>query len=73
MTTTKTFIFALAQFTQAGKDLLLYAQRHPALFALCSLTIAAGIVTIIVPLAIGFSSAGPITGEFPQPRTGLLF
>lgn len=63
MTETKTFKFGLDQFTDAGKALLKYAEQHPTEFGICCLGIAAGLVTIIVPLAMGFSAAGPVIGE----------
>lgn len=67
VTKTNTFVFALDQFTEAGRALLLYAEQHPVQFALFSLMIVAGLVTIIVPLAMGFSAAGPVAGELLCP------
>lgn len=64
---TTTFIFPLAQFTDAGRALLNFVQRHPTQFAICSLVIAAGLATIIVPHAIGFGAAGIIIGEMLPP------
>ncbi|KAL0635417.1 hypothetical protein Q9L58_005625 [Maublancomyces gigas] len=42
--------------------LLVYAERHPARFALSSVAIVAGLVAIIVPLALGFGGVGPVAG-----------
>lgn len=67
MLESNTFVFSLDQFTAAGKALLAYAERHPARFALSSVAIAAGLVTIIVPLALGFGGVGPVAGEFLYP------
>lgn len=64
MTETQTFTLPLDQFTEAGKALLTYAQHHPTEFAVCSLVITAGVVTIVVPLGMGFGATGPVGGEF---------
>lgn len=72
MTETKTFKFTLDQFTDAGKALLKYAEQHPTEFGLCCLGIAAGLVTIIVSLVMGFSAAGPVIGEL-QNRSHISF
>lgn len=42
--------------------LLMYAEEHPVEFAIFSLVVVAGVVTIVVPLAIGFGAAGPVAG-----------
>lgn len=67
MLESNTFGFALDEFTAAGKALLAYAERHPAHFALSSFAIVAGLVTIIVPLALGFGGVAPLAGEFLYP------
>lgn len=64
MTETKTHTLELDQFPDSGKALLNYAQQNPAAFGLSCLAITAGVVTITVPLTIGFGAAGPVAGEF---------
>lgn len=64
MTETQTFTLPLDQFTEASMALLTYAQLRPTEFAVCSIAITAGVVTIVVPLAIGFAATGPVGGEF---------
>lgn len=56
------FYFALDQFNAAGRALLMFAEQHPHLFRLSLLMIVAGLVTIIVPIALGFSATGPVAG-----------
>lgn len=63
MTEIKTHTLALNQFDESGKALLTYAQQHPTTFGLSCLAITAGVVTIIVPLAIGLGAAGTVAGE----------
>lgn len=63
MANTNTFTLPFDQFTDSGKALLLHVQQHPALFGLSGLAISAGLVTAIVPRAIGFSAKGPVAGE----------
>ena len=58
----KTFEFAIDQLEQAGRDLLEFAQKNPVVFSLSVITIAAGVATIVVPIAVGFGPLGPIAG-----------
>lgn len=62
MSATNVFTFELHQLTQPGKDLLAFAQKHPVLFGLLSVVIVAGIVTIVVPLTVGFGGTGVLAG-----------
>lgn len=55
--------FPLDQFTDVGEALLLFAQYQPALFGLSFVAITAGLVTITVPVAIGFSTVGTVAGK----------
>lgn len=64
---TNTFYFILAQFTKVGQALLMFAKLHPALFGLFLVMIAAGLATIVVPVAYGFGASGPVAGEFLCP------
>lgn len=73
MSESNTFVFPLDQFTETGKSLLLTAQQNPPAFGLSSvviavagLTIVGGLVTLIVPIAVGFSAAGPVAGKLDQ-------
>lgn len=63
MAETRSYKFPLNQFTAAGKALIMYAEHHPAEFAILSLVIVAGVVIIVVPIAIGFGAAGPVAGQ----------
>lgn len=71
MANTNTFTFPYDQFTDSGKALLSHVQQHPALFGLSGLAITAGLVTAIVPIAIGFSAIGPVAGEFMRSVEGV--
>lgn len=62
MSAVKAYTFSLNQLSQSGKDLIAYAQKDPASFGVCSILITAGLVTIIVPLAMGFTATGPGAG-----------
>lgn len=59
-----TFKFAIDQLEQSGRDLLEFAEKNPVVFSLGAITIAAGVATIVVPIAVGFGAAGPIAGMF---------
>jgi hypothetical protein len=63
MPATKTYTLPLHQFPQAGRDLLAYAQKHPTLFGISVILIAAGTVTIVVPIALGFTASGVAAGK----------
>lgn len=62
MSDLKTYTLPLDQFSQAGRDLLAFAQNHPALFGILTVAIVAGLVTIIVFLALGFTPVGVAAG-----------
>ncbi|KAH8148021.1 uncharacterized protein LAJ45_07785 [Morchella importuna] len=60
---TKIHKIALHQLEEKGRMLIEYAQEHPIQFGLISITIVAGVAIITVPLALGFSSTGPVAGS----------
>lgn len=60
---TKIHKIALHQLEEKGRKLIEYAQEHPLQFGLISITIVAGVAIITVPLALGFSSTGPVAGK----------
>ncbi|KAH0610131.1 uncharacterized protein H6S33_012677 [Morchella sextelata] len=60
---TKIHKIALHQLEEKGRKLIEYAQEHPLQFGLISITIVAGVAIITVPLALGFSSTGPVAGS----------
>lgn len=62
----KTFEFAIDQLTQAGNDLLQFAQENPVVLGLSTVTIAGGVATIVVPIAVGFAPVGLVAGMYKR-------
>lgn len=58
-----TIEYSIDKLTAAGRALINYACDHPWEFGITSILIVGGVLVIVVPLAIGFGSAGPTLGR----------
>lgn len=59
--------YALTKLTAASRAVIDYAIDNPIKFGVSSILIVGGILVIVVPLMVGFGSAGVVYGRCPPP------